>query len=398
MKALFKKKHTKAVAHDTEALHEKPKKHTKKPKQKTEGGSFGTFKKMADGMGGFSLKQRTSFAKRLAFLVDAGVPIVEALTILHAQGKPGTEERVLARIVEDTASGQALSKSLSRFPKFFDDFAVKLVKVGESSGTLSQSLVYLADELRKRQQLRSKVVGAFVYPAVLVCATVGITVFLMVYLFPKIMPIFASLHTELPLSTKIVIFLSTFLQHWGLLLLIGIIAFVMLTSLALKKSETLRYIRDDMVIRMPIIGSVMRSYNAANGSRTLGLLLKSGMRLSDALPVTADTTRNLVYKRLYTELAEAVIRGERISVPIMKERTYFPEMFGHMVAVGERSGTLSETLVYLSEMFDAEVDDFTKNLSTLVEPILMVVMGIIVGFIAISIITPIYGITQNLNK
>ncbi len=129
----------------------------------------------------------------------------------------------------------------------------------------------------------------------------------------------------------------------------------------------------------------------------MGLLLKSGVALGEALAITSDTTKNLVYKKHYARLREGVDRGERLSLHMAKHTAVFPDMFGHMVAVGEKSGTLSDTLVYLSEMYEAEVDDFTKNLSTLIEPFLMVVMGLVVGFIAISIITPIYGITQNLH-
>lgn len=348
--------------------------------------------------GKFSIRSQTAFAKRLSFLVDAGVPLTDALSMLHEQASYKAEQEILSEIVKDTKQGQALSKSLTKHPRFFGRFAVQIVQVGESSGTLSESLVYLAEELRKRHILRQKLIGAFIYPAVLVTASIGIIVFLMVYLFPKILPIFQSLNSELPWTTQTVIALSSFLQLWGWLVLIFLVVLSLSIAYGLKRSERLRYLRDHALIRLPVIGNVFQQYYAANTSRTLGLLLKSGMRLSDALPVTKDTTPNLVYKRLYGELGEAVVRGEKISTYLAKERTYFPDMLVHMVAVGERSGTLSETLVYLSDMYDAEVDDFTKNLSTLVEPALMIVMGIIIGFIAVSIITPIYGITQNLHS
>lgn len=391
--ALFAKKEKKEKAH-------KAPKAVRVPGEKTD--QLASLKKIGAAVvdafsGSFSLKEQTAFAKRLAFLIDAGVPIVEALHMLRDQTRVRAHAAVLTSIVDDTASGQALAKSFGKFPKFFSQFAIQIIKVGESSGTLSQSLVFLADELRKRQALKSKVIGALVYPAVLVCATAGITVFLMVYLFPKIMPIFNSLHATLPLTTRIVIAVSTFLQQWGLLVGVGIVVFCIVISIALARSEKLRYMRDDFVLHLPLLGSMFRSFQVANICRTLGLLLKSGMRLSDALPVTAETTGNLVYKKRLLQLGEAVVRGERISTHLADERTYFPDMLTHLVAVGERSGTLSETLVYLSEMYDAEVDDFTKNLSTLIEPVLMVVMGIVVGFIAISIISPIYGITQNLH-
>ena len=148
---------------------------------------------------------------------------------------------------------------------------------------------------------------------------------------------------------------------------------------------------------MPIIGKIMRDYNLANFTRTMGLLLRGGITMGDALPISAKTTPNLVYKKEFKELAVVVNRGAKISTHLSKSRDLFPDIVTQIISVGEHSGNLSNSLMYLSEMYEAEVDDFTKNLSSMIEPILMIIMGILVGFIAISIITPIYGITQHLN-
>lgn len=346
----------------------------------------------------FSLKDQTLFAKRLAFLMSANVPLVESLHVLREQTRARGHIKMLDLIIGDVSQGQSLSRSFSKFPKIFGDFAVHIVKVGESSGTLSQNLTYLSDELKKREALKKKVVGAFIYPALISLATLGITAFLMIYLFPKIMPIFSSLHMQLPLSTRIVMAISNFLREWGIEFAVGSAVFIIAALFIIKKVAVLRYGAHASLLRLPALGSVVQYFNIANGSRTLGLLLKSGVSVGDALSITADTTRNLVYKKHYRALVLSVNRGERISLHMQKNRAIFPDMFGHMIAVGEKSGTLSDTLVYLSEMYEAEVDDFTKNLSTLIEPFLMVVMGLVVGFIAVSIITPIYGITQNLKN
>jgi len=191
---------------------------------------------------------------------------------------------------------------------------------------------------------------------------------------------------------------STFMRDRGLEFVVGLAVFLVVFLVVHKKSRPIRHFFDRMLLRLPMLGQVVQQFNIANSSRTLGLLLKSGVRLGDALSITSDTTKNLVYKKHYQELQSVVDRGEKISLHLSKYTAVFPDMFGHMVAVGEKSGTLSDTLVYLSEMYEGEVDDFTKNISTLIEPALMVVMGLVVGFIAISIITPIYGITQNLHN
>ncbi len=360
-------------------------------------GGAGSLKNMSFGGTRLSLKEQVSFAKRLAFLINAGITLVEGLTILREQGRGRTQKKVLDSVLGDITAGQSLSRSFSKFPKTFGEFTISIVKVGESSGTLAMSLTYLAEELRKKQILRRKVVSAFVYPALITVATLGITAFLMLYLFPKIMPVFTSLHTELPLTTRMVMATSVFFQQWGMLALFGTIALIVVLLVTIKKSSWIHERVDRAILRLPVIGAIVQYYNVANSTRTLGLLLKSGVRLGEAIVITADTTKNFVYKRHYEALAGVVNRGERMSAYLNRHRSVFPDVTAHMIAVGERSGTLSETLVYLSELYEHEVDEFTKNLSTLIEPALMIVMGVVVGFIAISIITPIYGITQNLH-
>jgi type IV pilus assembly protein PilC len=344
-----------------------------------------------------TLKEQTHFIKRFAFLIQAGIPIIECLHILRDQAGHKSHVRMLEKIIDDTADGRALSKSFSKFPHLFNAFAVYIIKVGESTGTLGQNLSYLADELKKKHALKQKVIGAFMYPAIITLATFGITIFLMTYLFPKLLPVFASLHAALPFSTRAIISLSAFLSQWWLWCIFGLILVEILFLFALKKSNRFRFLFDHACLRLPIIGKVMQSYNIAGASRTLGLLLKSGVPFSEALPITAETTTNSVYKKEWNNFTEAVVRGENVSIGMRARKKYFPDIFTHLVAVGEKSGTLAETFVYLSEMYDNEVDDFTKNLSTLIEPVLMIFMGIVVGFVAISIISPIYSITQNLH-
>jgi type II secretory pathway component PulF len=262
---------------------------------------------------------------------------------------------------------------------------------------LPANLAYLAEELKKKQLLKSKVVSAFVYPALITIATLGITAFLMLFLFPKITPIFTSLHADLPLSTKIVMASSVALQEWGIYFIVGAVGVSFLLSLLLQKNFNARLWFNRLCLKLPIVGTVIVYYNCSNISRTLGLLLKSGVTLTNALITSAKATPNLVYKNELIILSHVVERGDLMSLYLKKQPAYFPEVLCHMVAVGEKSGTLSNTLLYLAENYDNEVDEFTKNISTLVEPVLMIFMGILIGFIAISIITPIYGITQNLH-
>lgn len=345
----------------------------------------------------FGIKDQTSFIKRLSFLVKAGIPVLESLMMIREQTRKRGHGKIFDLIIADVSNGQALSTSMSKFRNMFGEFAINIIGFGETSGILPENLEYLAEELRKRQALRKKIIGASIYPAIVTLATIGITGFLMVYLFPKIMPVFSSINMELPWSTKTLIFLSDFIRHYGLITLVGIVIVVIAFIVILRTVEIVHFYFDKVMLRLPIVGKVMQDYNLANSTRTMGLLLKSGITVSDALPITAKTTRNLVYKNEFNKLAEIVNRGEKISVYFKKDRILFPDVLTQVVSVGERGGDLSGSLVYLSEMYEAEVEDFTKNISGLVEPILMIFMGIMVGFVAISIITPIYSITQNLS-
>ncbi|MCI0542711.1 type II secretion system F family protein [bacterium] len=347
--------------------------------------------------GGPSLKEQMFFIKRFSFLIRAGVPVLDALHVLRGQSKAKSHARLIDTIIDDTSNGRALSRSFARFPDRFNEFAISIIRVGETTGMLSENLAYLADELKKQHALKRKVIGAFIYPAIVALATLCIVAFLMVYLFPKIMPIFTSLHVTLPLSTRIVMRLSTFLQNFGLIL-IGAIALLGIIVLFLnKKSILFRSLFHRALLTIPIVSTVVQEYHIANASRTLGTLLRTGMPLPQALPIAAETTPHLSYKYEWENLSRVALRGEELSTGLARRRDLFPDIFTHMVAVGEKSGTLAETFTYLSELYEGEVDEFTKNLSTLIEPALMVAMGMIIGFVAISIITPIYGITQSLH-
>jgi len=344
-----------------------------------------------------SIKDQVLFAKRLSFLTRAGVPILESLTMIREQTRSRGQAMILDAVLLSVSNGQSLAQSFGKFKRVFGDFAINIISVGESSGSLSENLHYLSEELKKKQILRRKVVGALVYPIFITITTIGITALLTVYIFPKIMPIFVGLNIDLPLSTKILIFVSVFLREWGLLLILLLIVLFIAFFITISRSPKFHLVVDYMVLRLPIFGKMVQNYNFANFSRTLGLLLKSGITLSEALPITANTIPNQIYNREIHKLSKSVSRGEKISSHLKKHRKFFPEILTQIISVGERSGNLSETLVYVSELYEGEVEESTKNLSSLIEPVLMVAMGIVVGFVVISVITPIYGITQHLS-
>jgi len=345
-----------------------------------------------------SVNEQMIFAKRLSFLVGAGVPLMEGLYILKDQARSGRITRLYESIIKDVSNGQFLSTGLAKHSTTFGVFAINIIRVGELSGTLSQNLAYLAEELRKRYLLRKKVIASLVYPIVVTIATLGVTGLLTVYIFPKVMPIFVSLNVNLPITTRVLLGISVFLQSYGLWLIGGIILFIIGVSILRTRVYGFRFATDRIILLLPITGRIALYYNMANFCRTLGIQLKSGFTLSEALAVTGETLENRVYRNLCKNLASDILSGKRLSIALEKFPRHFPHMTTHMVRIGEQTGNLSETLIYLSDMYEAEVDDLTKNLSSAIEPLLMVIMGLVVGFVAVSVITPIYEVTQNLQR
>jgi type II secretory pathway component PulF len=354
------------------------------------------FKKIRFFLVRFSIKEQTLFVKRLSFLINAEVPIVESLGVLRAQTKSKEKAAVLDQVIVDVSNGQLLSTSLQKHKRVFSDFVINLIRVGESSGTLGVSLSYLADELKKKQALKTKVIGALLYPACIAVGTVGVTVLLIMYIFPKILPVFTSLQIALPLSTRILVGLSSFLSNFGLLLLLLVVVAVVAFFFAQEKWEQVRWRAATIVLAIPLVKTLVCSYNVTNFCRTLGLLLRSGMRLSEALVVTAGVTKNVVYKYMCLQLSQSVQRGESVSQSLVRYHKIFPDIARHLIAIGERTGTLAVSLVYVSDIHESDVDEQTKHLSSAVEPILMVVMGLVVGFVAVAVITPMYEITSRL--
>ncbi len=344
-----------------------------------------------------SARDRAFFAKRLAFLISGDVPLLESLKMMRGQSHVNKYSRVLDTIIADVSNGQEVSQSIRKFPGMFDDFAINIIKVGESSGILSQNLNYLSDELKKKSALHGKLIGSLIYPALVTVATLGITVFLTVYLFPKIMPVFLSLNMKLPFSTRVLIAVSMFVRKWGLQILGVVVVTGTVSAVLYRRVRAYRMFMERMLLRLPGIGIMVEYYNLANFCRTLGLLLKSGLTLSMGLTIASETSGNLVYKNQFNRMREAIARGETLAAYLNANPGLFSDVLSQMVAVGERSGNLANALLYLSDFYEQEVDEFSRSLASLIEPFLMLGMGALIGFIAVSIITPIYGISQNLH-
>ena len=346
----------------------------------------------------FSIKEQVLFAKRLAFLAEAGVSLVDSLLIIIDQTKSARKKMIFAQVKADVLSGKSLALSLAKYPKLFGAFTINIIRVGENTGTLATNLTYLAEELHKKHKLQRKIRSALMYPIFISVTTFGVTGLLISYIFPKIMPIFLSLNITLPLLTRMLLALSKYLQDWGLLSLVGLIVFISAFVFIYKYSAKLRKICDQVIINLPVVGKISRSYNCANFCRTLSLNLRSGVSLHNSLQITASVLGNCLYKNASLKFAESTLRGEKISQTMKQYPHIFSGMIGQIISIGETTGKLADSLSYLGEQYEEEVGEQTKNLSESIEPILLLTMGILVGVIAISIITPIYEVTKYLGS
>ena len=343
-----------------------------------------------------SLKDRILFIKQLAILMRAGVPLFSSLNMLKKQPRSASMLKIMTQVIKDVENGQYLATALGKFKKVFGELTINIIAVGEISGSLSDNLDHLVLTLKKQQALKRKVVSASVYPIFIIVATLAITVMLTVFFFPKVVPVLKSVNYQLPWTTRFLIFISDTLRTNGLIVSL-IFVLIFIGIYLLLRIKKVRYWFDNIILSIPILKNLVQTYNATNITRTLGLLQNSGVSIVRAFQITSSTTVNLMYKKELIGISEEILKGEKISAHMSKKPKLFPVVMSQMIEVGESTGKLSETFLYISDIYEEEMDDMTKNLSTVVEPLLLIFMGVLVGFIAISIITPIYGITQHLN-
>ena len=342
-----------------------------------------------------SLKDQIQLIKQLAVLMKAGIPLFTTLGMLKEQSTSRSLKKIIEQVVSDVENGHYLATSLGKFKRIFGELTINIIAVGEISGNLTSNLEHLAVTLKKKQALRRKVIGASIYPIFIIFATLAITILLTVFIFPKIIPVFKSINYQLPWTTRFLIWITVITKGYGLVISASVIALVIgFASLLQIKKVRLWY--DNGLLYIPFIKTIVRTYNTTNICRTIGLLLVSRTTVVRAFEIASNTTKNLTYKKELHSISENITRGEIISSNLQKNKKLFPIAVPQMIAVAESTGKLSETFEYLADVYEEEMDELTRNISTTVEPMLLIFMGILVGFIAISIITPIYGITQHL--
>lgn len=339
-----------------------------------------------------SFLEKVFFVKNLATMLKAGLSLREGVAVIQEQTDSVFFKKILSNIITSLDNGHTLADSLSFYPRNFNQLIVNIIKVGETSGTLEENLKYLSFQLEKSYELRRKIKGALIYPALILVSTFVLGTTLAVFILPKLIPLFKSFSINLPLPTKILMWFTDMMQSYGPFILLGV-AILIVFFILLSRLPKIKKLLHKILLRLPIFGRISRSSNLADFSRTLGILLKSGVPIVQSLDVTAGTMKNMVYQEALRITSNKIQRGELISDYLKSKKFLFPPTVSRMIQVGERTGNLEQTLFHLAEFYEKEVDNVAKNLSNILEPFLLVVIGLVVGFIAIAIILPIYKLT-----
>jgi len=356
-------------------------------------------KKIAFSLFGVPLSEKVFLARHLSTILKSGISLAESLEIIERQVK-GKLKKVLGDVIAKVEAGKALNVALSDHPDVFDPLFINMVKVGEKSGTLDESLKYLSEQLSRDARLISKVKSASMYPIIVLCTAVLVGGGVSYFILPKLTKLFSAFGANLPLATRVLLAISNNLQHWGLYWLIGIIGAVILFVILLK-IYYFRWLWQGLVLKIPIAGPLSKNLNLSRFSLTLGTLLKSSVAIDEALLITKDAISSIPYQRVIKKVLDNVNQGksmaEGIDIADRKNRL-FPGTIRAMIRVGERTGSLSASLLYIAEFYEEEVDNTTKDLATSLEPILLILIAIVVGFVAIAIVSPMYSILGSINK
>lgn len=335
----------------------------------------------------------STFTRQLATMVNAGLPITEFLLILKNQARGAALKEMLSQILADVQEGQSLSSAIGKYPNVFSPTYIALLKAGEAGGVLDNVLSRLSDNMEKQVEFKGKVKGALIYPVIVVIGMVLVAAIMMIFVIPKMLSLYSEFGAELPGPTKILMSVSGFFaKFWWLMLII--IAFLINFLITYRKTKTGRRKIDELILKIPIFGDLQRQVALTELTRTLSLLVGAGVSILEALGILSQISGNAVIGDALEDSAKQVEKGFPLAYAFSKHPEAFPYILSQMVAVGEETGKMSEVLAKVSHVFEVESDQKVKALTSAIEPIVMVVLGVGVGFLVIAVILPIYNLTS----
>ncbi len=342
-----------------------------------------------------SASEKIFFSRNLSVMISAGISVDRALEIFNKQTKNKKFKNIINSISNNIKKGNSLSESMKSYPTVFPPVFIAMVKAGEESGNLSGSLGLIAEQLERDYVLVKRIKGALIYPAIIISAMILIGILMFIYVVPTLVSTLKELGVELPLSTRIVIAVSDFFVH-NLILMIIIAGLAGIIISGFFRSSKGKILTGAVLLRIPLISTLVKKINSSRTSRTLASLIKSGVNMVEALSITKDVIENFYFKKIIEQAKNDIQKGIPVSESFKKADKFYPILVGEMMAVGEETGKFSEMLLRLADFYEEEIAETTKNMSTIIEPILMIIIGAAVGFFAIAMIKPMYSMVGGL--
>lgn len=338
-----------------------------------------------------SAKDKSMFARQTATMIEAGLTLSQSIRLMIRQMKKGKFRSCLENVLNDLQDGFAFSSALAKFPDIFDPIFINVIRSGEATGKLEVVMGQLATNTEKSVKLSGKIKGALMYPAFIMCAMVGALVLMMTMVVPNLISVFDGSGKELPASTKLMIALSHLFTNYWYLLIVGVFAAVVGIRYFFRTTTGI-WISSKYTLKMPVVGRIVEQNNMGRFGRLLGMLLSSGVPLLEALHLMEDSFTNVIYRGGIEDVSKQVERGVPMSVPI-SQNSYFPTMVAQMVAVGEQTGKMDEVMNRLADYYESEVESKMSGISSLIEPVIIVILGVGVAWLVTAILLPIYQIS-----
>lgn len=333
--------------------------------------------------------------RNLGSMLNAGLTVSRALSVIERQSRNPRLKGVVKQIIEKINAGGQFFEALKGHPSVFDDLFVAMIRAGEESGTLADSLKVLAVQMERSSNLKKKIKGAMMYPSIVITVMVIIGILMMIYVMPKITAVFKGAGQELPATTKFLIAASDFMVNYTAVALGGL-ALIIATVFYFLRSKWGKISTSWIIPKLPVIGTMAKETNAARTARTLSSLLNSGVDVMQSIEITEEVVQNVFYKKILKEARARVEKGTALSEVFIERSDLYPILVGEMILVGEETGQIAGMLNELAEYYETEVERKTKDLSTIIEPLLMVFIGGGVGFFALALIAPIYSIGESI--
>jgi len=362
---------------------------------KKAGGNKPWFKRDIGFLTNLDAEDKILFARNMSAMLDAGLSVTRALGVMKRQSDDEHYQEIITSIRSSIRQGKSLTDGLKQFSDEFSPLFIYMVEAGEESGSLGEAMAEVADQLERAHELKKKIRGAMIYPAVIVTAMLIVGILMMVYIVPSLTQTFEQMDVDLPATTQFVIAVSDFLQNYTFVALGSLVGLVVAAYYGLQTKSGKRFF-DWGVLKIPLIGHLVKETNAARTANTLSSLLASGVEVTRSIEITQDVVRHTYYTEILEELKEEITSGGSIADIFQKYEYYYPAFVGEMVAVGEETGKVDEMLNRIANYYEKDVKQKTDDMSTIIEPVLMIVIGAAVGFFAISMITPMYSLTSSI--